>query len=422
MCTGCLLNYYLQFGSCVRSCQALYYANTVTKTCVVSNLCKPSFGMNSTGICSTSCMAGQFGNQKVYRCDACPSTCLLCTSLSNCLSCNSLSVFANNYCYGFCNTTNTTFKYFGPDNKTCTDVCPNTTYASIVYCKACSSSCGNCFQTSTNCTSCPNGKYLYGNTCVTTCPTLTKPNVNLVCIPCNGTCDAGLTFGTNVTSSGGQTTIYMNFNADVTINGNLYAAISVVSSTSRLLATGSNPGYQIVVIDSKTVQIIFPPGTSADNFNVKINNPQNIMDSNGNMPSSLGAQISIDSSDLYSNSIDSAPNSFPLYFTFLGVICVVSFLFDLELMRFLQLVYVHYFLWINFPPEFIKVFTGLKYSTLSYLPRVFDVADPILRPKVPSSIYNFVGDYNFLRNAGFAFTPLIAILGVWALLKILSLQ
>lgn len=251
---------------------------------------------------------------------------------------------------------------------------------------------------------------------------MTKPNVNLVCIPCNGTCDAGLTFTTNVTTINGQTSIFMNWNSAVNISGNLYQTISVGSSTSRLLASGSNPGYQIVVIDANTIQIVYPPGTSADNFNVNIANPQNIVDSNGNLPSSLGSQIAIDSTELYSNSISSAPNSFPLYFTFLGVICVVSFLFDLELMRFLQLVYVHYFVWINLPPEFIKVFMGLKYSTLSYLPRVFDVAEPVLRPKVPSSVYNLVGDYNFLRNAGFALTPLIAILGAWALLKILTLQ
>jgi hypothetical protein len=91
-------------------------------------------------------------------------------------------------------------------------------------------------------------------------------------------------------------------------------------------------------------------------------------------------------------------------------------------MRFLQLLYVHYFVWTNLPPEFIKVFIGLKYSTLAYLPRVFEVDEAVLRPKVPSSVYNTVGDYNFLRNAGFAFTPLIVILGVWALLKILTLS
>jgi hypothetical protein len=329
MCTSCIADYYLQFGSCVRSCQPSYYANTVTKACVLSNLCRPSFGMNSTGMCAPSCMAGQFANLNVYRCDACPSTCLLCTSLSVCQTCVALSVFANNFCYGFCNTTNSAFRFFSRDNKTCTNVCPNATYASVVYCLACSSSCGNCSQTATNCTSCQNGLYLSGNTCATSCPANTKPNSNLVCIPCDGTCDAGLTFGTNITTVNGQPTIYMTFSDAIIISGNLYNTISVGSTTRRLLASGSNPGYQIVVVDANTVQIVFPPGTSSDNFNVRIANPQNIMDSSGNLPSSLGASVSIDSTELYSTSISNAPNSFPLYFTFLGVICVVSFIFDI---------------------------------------------------------------------------------------------
>jgi len=49
------------------------------------------------------------------------------------------------------------------------------------------------------------------------------------------------------------------------------------------------------------------------------------------------------------------------------------------------------------------------------------VNNAVLRPKVPSSVFNTVGDYNFLRNAGFALTPLIVIVGVWGLLKLLSL-
>jgi len=340
----------LQFGSCVRSCQSLYFANPFTKTCVISNLCRPYFGINSTGVCSPSCLVGQFANSVVYRCDACPRTCLTCTSLTICQSCSALSIFANNFCHGFCNTTNTTLMYFSSDNKTCTSSCPSGTYASIVYCRTCSPVCGNCFNTPTNCTSCPNGFYLSGNTCVTTCPALTRPNTNLVCFACNTTCDAGLTYATNVTSINGQTSIFMNFNSAINISGNLYQTFSVSTTSRRLLQSATNPGYQIIMVDSQTVQIVFPPGTTSTNFNVQIQNPQNIVDSNGNLPSSLGASITADVNNIYSTSISSAPNDFPLYFTFLGVICVVSLLFDIELMRFMQLVYIHYFIWINLPP------------------------------------------------------------------------
>lgn len=89
-------------------------------------------------------------------------------------------------------------------------------------------------------------------------------------------------------------------------------------------------------------------------------------------------------------------------------------------MRFLQLVYIHYFVAMSLPPVFVKVFSGMRFSTLHYLPRIFSVPDAVLRPTVPDTIYNSIGDYSFLRNAGFALTPLVAILIVWAILKLLS--
>jgi len=89
-------------------------------------------------------------------------------------------------------------------------------------------------------------------------------------------------------------------------------------------------------------------------------------------------------------------------------------------MKFLQLIYIHYFVVMTLPPVFAKVFAGLRYSTLYYLPRMFSVADAVLMPSVPDTIYNSVGDYNFLRNAGFAFTPLLIIVVIWGVLKLLS--
>jgi hypothetical protein len=72
------------------------------------------------------------------------------------------------------------------------------------------------------------------------------------------------------------------------------------------------------------------------------------------------------------------------------------------------------------PPVFAKVFAGLRYSTIYYLPRLFSVPSAVLMPSVPENIYNSVGDYNFLRNAGFVLTPLLIIIIIWAILKILS--
>jgi hypothetical protein len=268
-------------------------------------------------------------NINAYRCDACPSTCITCTSLTVCQSCTSQSIPFNNYCYGFCNSTNTTLRYFLQDNKTCTSQCPIGTYSYIVFCQLCDPICSSCYQSAKNCTSCSNGLYLSGNTCVTSCPTQYKPSANKTCVFCNTTCGAGLTYETNVTNINGQTSLFMNFNNEISISGNLYQTFAVSTTTSRLLGTSPTLSYQIIMVDAQTVQIIFPPGTSFSNFNVQISNPQNIIDSNGNLPSSLSSQISIDVNNVYSDSINTAPNSFPIYFIFLGIICVVNFVFDI---------------------------------------------------------------------------------------------
>jgi len=73
-----------------------------------------------------------------------------------------------------------------------------------------------------------------------------------------------------------------------------------------------------------------------------------------------------------------------------------------------------------YPPVMVKVFAGLRFSTLFYLPTVFDIPPAVLRPKVPATIFNSVGDYNFLRNAAFAFTPLIVLLFITIVMKLLT--
>ena len=266
---------------------------------------------------------------------------------------------ANNFCYGYCNITvninaNNSVAdgmWFNSDNKTCTKTCPNGTYYSVVFCKLCSEECSSCVNTPTNCTNCTNGKYIIKNTCVSSCPDKYQPSISRACIFCNNTCGSPLTYTTNVTSINGQTSMFMNFNSAVDITGNIYQTFNVSSNGGkRLLVGGSNPGYQIVVIDSNTVQFIFPPGTSPTQYIVQIINPQNVVGTNGQLPNTLSATASVDANNIYSTSMDAVPSALPTYFTFLAIICVVSFVFDLELMRFLQLVYVHYFLVISYPP------------------------------------------------------------------------
>ena len=128
----------------------------------------------------------------------------------------------------------------------------------------------------------------------------------------------------------------------------------------------------------------------------------------------------MDVSNQYSTSISQAPSSFSTYFIFLSLLCLVSFLFDIELMKFLQLLYIHYFVIMALPPHLFKVFDALRYSTMYYLPKMFYISQAVLRPDVPDTVFNMVGDYDFLRNTGFAFTPLVCILFLWLIVKLLS--
>jgi proprotein convertase subtilisin/kexin type 5 len=115
-CKSCISGYYLQNGACLSQCTGLYYANTTSMKCVTSNNCKPYFGVNSTNMCQSTCPTGSFPNSTLYRCDACPSTCITCSSLKNCSTCTNQAQFYNNACYGFCNSTNI---YYDKLNTTC---------------------------------------------------------------------------------------------------------------------------------------------------------------------------------------------------------------------------------------------------------------------------------------------------------------
>lgn len=109
-------------GQCVGQCSTGYYAKNTTMKCVSSYTCKPSFGVNVTHSCQATCPAGSYKNMALYRCDACPSTCLTCTTWSTCQTCNTtLSVFAQNYCWPYCSVEADPLLqlYFDRDNATC---------------------------------------------------------------------------------------------------------------------------------------------------------------------------------------------------------------------------------------------------------------------------------------------------------------
>ena len=90
----------------------------------------------------------------------------------------------------------------------------------------------------------------------------------------------------------------------------------------------------------------------------------------------------------------------------LAAVCVISFLFDIEFMKFMQILYIHYFVAMTLPPQLSKVLLAFKFSTLNYLPTMYSVPSAVLRDTVTGKVYDAIGDLSFLRNAGFAFTPL----------------
>ena len=210
----------------------------------------------------------------------------------------------------------------------------------------------------------------------------------------------------------------MTFNNDIILNGNIEDIIGLqpTSGRRRILASG----YTIVIIDSTTIQIIINDGGSASQYEVQILDPESIQDASGNFPSNLRSQIMVDIANIYSTSSSEGPDHIVIYMGFLAAVCIVSFLFDIEMMKFLQLLYVHYFVGLILPPELGKVLTALRWSTLQYIPTLYSVPDPVLRENIPGPVYDTLGDFSFLRNGGFALTPLAAIVLVWMVLKVLS--
>jgi proprotein convertase subtilisin/kexin type 5 len=221
ICLSCVSAYYLQDAVCVNNCSTIpmRYANSTSMNCVYSIGCAPYYGLNSTGTCISSCPTGFFANNTIYLCQLCPITCTTCTNMTYCSSCITQSLFANNFCNPYCSSTNIYYQV----NGSCTSQCPNGTYLNVLNCTICNSTCINCWGSATNCTKCNNGLYLNQQimSCVSTCPTGYQPNSDLVCISCSSNCSTNLTFTTQNQVINGTNYVYVQFNNNVTVNGNL---------------------------------------------------------------------------------------------------------------------------------------------------------------------------------------------------------
>lgn len=105
----------------------------------------------------------------------------------------------------------------------------------------------------------------------------------------------------------------------------------------------------------------------------------------------------------------------------MGIVAIISFLFDLEFLKYLQLLFIHYFVVMALPPQLSNSLKALRYSTLHYIPTLYPITDAILKPTVPGKIYDVFGDFAFLRTGGFILTPLAALFILTIIMKILTI-
>lgn len=87
----------------------------------------------------------------------------------------------------------------------------------------------------------------------------------------------------------------------------------------------------------------------------------------------------------------------------------------------MQLLFVHYFVIMILPPQLSKVLLAFRWSTLNYLPTMYSSPEAVLRGTITGKLFDAIGDYSFLRTAGFALTPLAVVIFLWIIIKLLSI-
>ena len=119
--------------------------------------------------------------------------------------------------------------------------------------------------------------------------------------------------------------------------------------------------------------------------------------------------------------MDDLRKGFTTYFKVIAILAIVGFVFDTEMLKFLQLIYVHFFVVMNLPPEITKLFIELRYSTVDYIPSIYPIEEAVLKTAVTGKVYDLLGDYSFLRTAASSMTVIIVMVLVFLILKALSL-
>lgn len=164
---------------CNNTCTACSYISTNCSTCQsTGNFSAFYYNDNLTyPKCMMICPIGTLAVNSSRSCVACATGCATCNStITICLTCSTT---------------------YGMINSTCYSPCPSSYFLSGSACNKCSPYCLECSSDNITCSSCVISgsfkSYLHNSNCVVSCPTGTYPFDNTTlgpttCIPCNSSC------------------------------------------------------------------------------------------------------------------------------------------------------------------------------------------------------------------------------------------
>jgi proprotein convertase subtilisin/kexin type 5 len=190
ICLSCNNNRYLHLQDCLTDCLIGFYKYSARclpcdKTTLHCESCANSYECLTceapylvyNKVCYLICPALiTYANTLTKTCEACPANCLQCTgdfTLVTCSKCANGYVLDNGGCYVDCVTSGLV--------------------KSNGECVACSTLCGTCSLTTTNCTSClfpSSNPYHFNFKCLSTCPsTFFNDNSTYTCSKCTPPCE-----------------------------------------------------------------------------------------------------------------------------------------------------------------------------------------------------------------------------------------
>ncbi|CAI5786880.1 convertase subtilisin kexin type 5 isoform X2 [Podarcis lilfordi] len=185
-CTSCIHNYYMYKQQCYRTCPQNTYNDEKSLLCIECQpncrscdkyecyWCKEGFFLLD-GKCVSDCGAGYYSDEVTEECEPCHRTCATCKGFdsNDCTSCKGILQLLHGKCVNlkrkqvnrkFWNATTTQFE-------------------------PCDPSCQTCEKTASTCTSCPQERFLFGKSCIRTCPRGTLGNVKTRRCECHSDAD-----------------------------------------------------------------------------------------------------------------------------------------------------------------------------------------------------------------------------------------